>query len=208
MGEARPPAQNAPMEQDDIGGLLAFLALAERLKDTPRNSRTAAGRTESTAEHTWRLALMALLLAEELGADPLRLIGIVLVHDLAEALTGDLPAPAPRRNGVKEARERDALATLTDTLPTAARQRILALWREYDEQSSAEGRLAKGLDKLETILQHAQGTNPPGFDYAYNLAYGRKDTDAHPLLAALRARLDEATRARMGEGGLTLPGTP
>lgn len=196
------------MDEDEIGGLIAFLALAERLKDTPRNSRTAAGRTESSAEHTWRLCLMALLLAERLGADPLRLIGICLVHDLAEALTGDLPAPAPRRHGVKEARERDALATLTDTLPGAARQRILALWTEYEEQTSLEGRLAKGLDKLETILQHAQGRNPEGFDYAYNLAYGRKDTAAHPLLAALRERLDAATRARMGEGGLSLPGTP
>jgi putative hydrolase of HD superfamily len=196
------------MDDDETGGLLAFLALAERLKDTPRNSRTAAGRTESTAEHTWRLCLMALLLAEQLGADPLRLIGICLVHDLAEALTGDLPAPAARRAGVKEARERDALATLTDTLPTAARQRILALWTEYEEQSSKEGRLAKGLDKLETILQHAQGRNPEGFDYAYNLTYGRKDTDAHPVLAALRARLDAATRARMGEDELRLPGTP
>lgn len=193
---------------DDIGGVVAFLALAERLKDTPRNSRTAAGRTESAAEHSWRLCLMALLLAERLGADPLRLIGICLVHDLAEALTGDLPAPAPRRDGVKEARERDALATLTGTLPGAARQRILALWNEYEEQNSPEGRLAKGLDRLETILQHAQGRNPEGFDYAYNLAYGRQDTAAHPLLAALRERLDAATRARMGEAGLSLPGTP
>jgi len=196
------------MDDDEIGGMVAFLALAEALKDTPRNSRTAAGRTESTAEHTWRLCLMALLLGERLGADPLRLIGICLVHDLAEALTGDLPAPAARRAGVKQARERDALATLTDTLPTAMRHRILALWTEYEEQGSPEGRLAKGLDKLETILQHAQGRNPDGFDYAYNLGYGRKDTAAHPLLAAIRARLDAATRARMGEDELRLPGTP
>ncbi len=196
------------MDEDRIGGLIAFLALAERLKDTPRNSRTSAGRTESVAEHTWRLALMALLLADELGADPLRLIGICLVHDLAEALTGDLPAPAPRAQGVKEARERDGLSTLVDTLPSAARQRLIALWRDYEEGTSAEARLAKGLDKLETILQHAQGRNPEGFDYAYNLGYGRKDTAAHPLLAALRERLDAATRARLGEGDLTLPGTP
>lgn len=198
------------MNDTELDGSIAFLALAERLKDTLRNSRTSTGRTESTAEHTWRLALMALLLGPELGVDSGRLIRIVLVHDLAEALTGDLPAPSPRSPGVKQAREREALATLTMTLPSAQRAEIFALWEEYESGSTPEGRLAKGLDKLETILQHAQGLNPPGFDYGYNLRYGQKDTAGHPLLAALRARLDRATLGRIesGEDTLSLPGTP
>jgi putative hydrolase of HD superfamily len=199
------------MEDDEIGGTIAFLALAERLKDTLRNGRTATGRTESTAEHSWALCLAALVLGDRLGVDTGRLLQVCLVHDLAEALTGDLPAPTPRKPGVKEAREREALATLTMTLPTGPRQAILALWEEYETGSTPEGRIARGLDKLETILQHAQGLNPRGFDLAYNLAYGRKDTDAHPVLAALRARLDEATQGRLdpdAPGAITLPGTP
>jgi putative hydrolase of HD superfamily len=197
------------MTDSDIDGTIAFLALVERLKDTLRNSRTSTGRVESTAEHTWRVALMAMLLAPALGADAGRLIRVVLVHDLAEAFTGDIPAPTPRQPGVKEAREREALATLTMTLPSAQRAEILALWEEYETGSTPEGRLAKGLDKLETILQHAQGVNPPEFDLAFNLRYGRKDTAAHPVLAAFRARLDAATRARLGESDTpTLPGTP
>lgn len=197
------------MDEDRLGGTIAFLALIERLKDTLRNSRTSTGRVESAAEHTWRVALMALLLGPALGVDAGKLIKVVLVHDLAEAFTGDLPAPAPRPPGVKEAREREALATLTMTLPSAQRAELFALWEEYESGSTPEGRLARGLDKLETILQHAQGVNPPEFDLAYNLGYGRKDTDAHPLLAALRARLDEATRARLGQSDTpTLPGTP
>ncbi|MGG5818120.1 HD domain-containing protein [Falsiroseomonas sp. HW251] len=198
------------MDDADIDGTIAFLALAERLKDTLRNSRTSTGRTESTAEHTWRLALMALLLGPELGVDAGRLIRICLVHDLAEAFTGDLPAPSPRKPGVKQAREREALATLTMTLPSRQRAEIFTLWEEYETGSTPEGRLAKGLDKLETIVQHAQGLNPADFDYAYNLRYGQKDTAVHPLLAALRARLDQATQGRIepGEDALTLPGTP
>ena len=187
------------MDDHEIEGMLAFLALAERLKDTLRNGRTTSGRTESTAEHSWRLCLMALVLGEALGADTGRLLRICLVHDLAEALTGDLPAPMPRRAGEKAAREREALATLTETLPAGPREAILALWEEYETGSTHEGRLAKGLDKLETILQHAQGQNPPGFDLAYNLGYGRAETGVHPLLAAMRARLDAATRARLAE---------
>lgn len=197
------------MDDDEIGGTLAFLALAERLKDTLRTGHTAGGRQESTAEHSWRLCLMALVLGEALGVDSGKLIRICLVHDLAEALTGDLPAPAPRRAGVKEAREREALATLTMTLPSGPRAELFALWEEYETGSTKEGRIARGLDKLETILQHAQGKNPPELDLAYNLDYGRKETAAHPLLAALRARLDDATRARLGEAEEPrLPGTP
>ena len=55
----------------------------------------------------------------------------------------------------------------------------------------------KALDKLEIILQHAQGLNPPDFDYGFNLAYGQKHTDANPLFALVRSILDEKTRARI-----------
>jgi putative hydrolase of HD superfamily len=58
------------------------------------------------------------------------------------------------------------------------------------------------LDKLETILQHTQGKNPPGFDYRFNLSYGREHTADPPLIAELRRLLDEATvdRARESAG--------
>jgi putative hydrolase of HD superfamily len=76
---------------------------------------------------------------------------------------------------------------------------ILGLWDEYESAGSREAAIAKGLDKLETILQHTQGRNPADFDYAFNLAYGQRYTGADPLLAALRARLDEATARRAQE---------
>ena len=64
--------------------------------------------------------------------------------------------------------------------------------------ATPEARLAKALDKLETVMQHNQGQNPPGFDYAFNLGYGRKYTDGHPLIEAMRAAVDRETRARAG----------
>ena len=193
------------MTEDEIEGTLAFLAMAERLKDTLRTGHTSAGRSESTAEHSWRLCLMALVLGESLaGVDTGRLLRICVVHDLAEALTGDIPAPAARSG--KSAAERAALATLTAPLPAAAREAIITLWEEYETGSTREGRIAKGLDKLETILQHTQGANPPSLDLAYNLDYGRAATDADPLLAAISAKLDARTRARLAEAGVTPPG--
>lgn len=62
--------------------------------------------------------------------------------------------------------------------------------------SSPEAIIAKGLDKLETILQHNQGENPVDFDYAFNLGYGQRQTSAHPLLAEIRTLLDDETKER------------
>ncbi len=96
----------------------------------------------------------------------------------------------------KAAQERADLLTLLAPLPVADRDRLVALWDEYEANATPEARLAKAIDKLETILQHVQGANPPGFDYRYNLEYGRRYTTGHPLLDALRAELDAATEAR------------
>jgi len=185
------------MSADRILGALRFLKEAERLKSTLRSGYTSMGRPESVAEHTWRLCLMALVLADEFeGIDSLRLIKLCIVHDLGEALSGDIPAVMQTDGMNKSSRERADLETLTEALDPAKRAEILALWEEYEAAASPEAILAKGLDKLETILQHNQGKNPADFDYAFNLGYGRKQTSAHPLLAEIRTLLDEETRAR------------
>jgi putative hydrolase of HD superfamily len=188
------------MTDEQIAGFLDFLRMAERLKGTLRTGHGSDGRPESTAEHSWRLGLMAMLLARPLGADPARLMKLCLVHDLAEAITGDLPATRDRVKGEKAAAERAAMAEITAPLPAAMRDELLALWEEYEAGETREGRLAKGLDKLETILQHAEGRNPPGFDLAFNLDYGREATGADPLLARIREWADAATRRRLAEG--------
>ena len=68
-------------------------------------------------------------------------------------------------------------------------------------RATPEARLAKGLDRLETVLQHVEGANPPDFDYAFNLGYGRGHTDVHPVRhrgAARQRRRGDARRARTG----------
>ncbi|MNP80131.1 hypothetical protein D3C76_1781320 [compost metagenome] len=74
---------------------------------------------------------------------------------------------------------------------------IVGLFDEYEAAASPEAKVVKALDKIETLLQHTQGDNPPDFDYAFNLEYGRRYTDAIPFLASLRRALDEETRKRM-----------
>jgi putative hydrolases of HD superfamily len=196
------------MPADELDGVLAFLRAAERLKTVKRSGWTSTGEAESVAEHTWRLCLMAMVVyGQAPGVDLAKLLRMCIIHDLGEAIGGDVPAPAQVGGAPKSGQEREDLLTLVAPLPDPLRADIVALWDEYESASSVEARLAKGLDKLETILQHTQGRNPADFDYAFNLDYGQRYTAADPVLAALRARLDEVTarRAREADAGPRRP---
>jgi putative hydrolase of HD superfamily len=186
----------------ELEGVLGFLRAAEKLKDTLRTSHTTEGRRESVAEHTWRLCLMAMLLRGEFrDVDFARLVRICIVHDLGEAIGGDIPAVAQTAGVSKSGQERADLVQLVSSLPPRLRDEILALWDEYEAAATPEARLAKALDKLETVMQHNQGKNPPGFDYAFNLGYGRKHTQGHPLIEAMREVLDRETQAKAAPKG-------
>ena len=200
-----PSAPNDPSDVE-LAGVLQFLRATERIKTTTRSAWTSSGREESVAEHTWRLCLMALVLAPRFpGVDIGRLMKICVIHDLGEAIGGDVPAPEQVRRaeaGIaagKAADERRDLLTLLEPLPLPVRDEITALWDEYEAAQTPEARLAKALDKLETILQHTQGRNPPGFDYRFNLSYGRQHTQAPPVIAVLREVLDRETEQRARE---------
>jgi putative hydrolase of HD superfamily len=178
---------------DDLQTTLEFLRSAERLKNVTRTAWTSEGHRESVAEHTWRLCLMALVFKDQLGdVDFARLLSICIIHDLGEAISGDISAVLQGPEGKAEAERRDLL-TLLEPLPESTRRHIVELWDEYESAASAEAKLAKALDKLETIMQHNQGANPPDFDYRFNLDYGTKFTAQHPFIVAVRAILDAET---------------
>ena len=186
------------MDIETIKGRLDFLREAEKLKDVLRSAHTSSGRTESTAEHSWRLCLMAIVFGDYLsGLDRLKMLKMCVIHDLGEAISGDIPAVSKEAFPNKSDQERSDLMLLTKPLDEALRGEILALWDDYENALSPEAVAVKALDKLETMLQHNQGRNPPDFDYAFNLAYGKKYTDASPLFEALRRIIDQDTQANM-----------
>jgi putative hydrolase of HD superfamily len=198
------------MDPSELPGVLAFLRAAERLKSTTRTGYTSAGQQESVAEHTWRLCLMALVLRPGFPEiDFAKLVKMCIIHDLGEAVHGDVSAPEQARRAAagattaKAEQERRDLLELLAPLPAPVRDEITALWDEYEAAQSIEAKLAKGLDKLETIMQHNQGLNPADFDYRFNLGYGRQHTAAIPIIAQLRAMLDEETEARAREADAT-----
>lgn len=188
------------MNTTELSGLLDFLRSAEKLKDTLRSGCTSQGRSESVAEHTWRLCLMALLFEKHFpNIDFARLVKICIIHDLGEAIGGDIPAPEQAGAGAKTEQERCDLLQLLAPLPTHLRDEITALWDDYEGAVTPEARLAKALDKFETILQHNQGKNPEDFDYRFNLDYGREYTSDDPLIVTIRQVLDAETEQRAQE---------
>ena len=196
------------MTPHELTGILDFLRASERLKATHRSAYTSEGEKESVAEHTWRLCLMALVLAPEFpDADFAKLVKLCLVHDLGEAVGGDVPAPEQARRreaGVATGKgkdERRDLHTLLEPLPSRLAAEIAGLWDEYEAAKTPEAKLAKALDKLETIMQHTQGKNPVAFDYAFNLDYGREHTAGPGLIAKIRGILDSETARLAREAG-------
>jgi len=186
-----------------LSGMLAFLQAAERLKDTLRSGATRAGRPESTAEHSWRLALMVLVFNRELDAEGInvtKLLKLCLVHDLGEAISGDVPAPLQTPGDNRQERERRDFRTLCEVLPDDVSQELLALWDEYAEAVTPEAQVAKAFDKLETMLQHVlMPRRDPDF-YDFNLGYGRERTEVFALTRQIRAVVDAWTRDLMTQG--------
>ena len=185
------------INDDELKGILDFLRAAEQLKDTTRTSWTSRGTQENVAAHTWRLCLMAMLFAHEFpDIDVAKLLKICIVHDLGEAVSGDISAKLQEGMPPKAEQERADLLLLTAPLPASLRADIVGLWEEYEAATSREAKLAKALDKLETIMQHNQGENPADFDYRFNLGYGRQHTVGSALIERVREILDKETEER------------
>ena len=178
--------------------LLSALHVAERLKDVTRHCHTSGGRHESTAEHSWRLALMAYWLRDdfpELDMD--KVVRMCLIHDLGEAFTGDIPSFL--KTVADEAREEDLLFAWVRTLPEPFRGEMDALYREMAARETPEAKLYKALDNLEAVIQHNEAdlSTWAENEFALNLTYGYDKAAWSPVLLALRDAVREETEARI-----------
>lgn len=179
---------------------LKFIQETEQLKSTLRTAWTAEGRQESTAEHSWRLAMLAAVLAEEVPKlDMNRVLKMCLVHDLGEVYEGDVSAALQLDDDARHKREEEAVRKIFAMLPEQQERELMELWLEYSNNTSPEAAFVKALDKAETIIQHNQGKNPPDFDYGFNLEYGADYFKEEPLLQELRKYIDADTRANISK---------
>jgi putative hydrolases of HD superfamily len=171
----------------DTARLLAFMHLLERLKSTTRHSWTSDGRQESVAEHSWRLATMALLLKPrhpELNFD--KVLAMALLHDLGEAVNGDIPHFHKTEDDVKD--EEAEIRRILDENDAVLSGEIAEALTEYLEGTSLEARFLDAIDKLEAVVQH----NEAPFDtwtpreHELNLTHGENEARGFSLLRELR----------------------
>lgn len=192
--------QERRIRMEKIIQYLKFIQETEQLKSTLRTAWTAEGRQESTAEHSWRLAMLAAVLAEEVPElDMNRVLKMCLVHDLGEVYEGDVSAALQLDDDARHKREEEAVRKIFAMLPEQQERELMELWLEYSSNTSSEAAFVKALDKAETIIQHNQGKNPPDFDYGFNLEYGTDYFKEEPLLQELRKYIDADTRANISK---------
>lgn len=178
--------------------LIAFVKELENLKDMTRTAWTKEGRRESVAEHSWRLTVFAMALENDFpDIDFNKVLRLCLVHDLGEAYEGDVSAIIAVDPEDKLKKEEAALFRLTAPLPESVQNTFRNLWREYTSGATNEAKLVKALDKMETIIQHNQGSNPLDFDYEFNLKYGKEYSLYHPVITAIREIIDRETESKL-----------
>ena len=179
---------------------LRILTQAARLKMTMRHCYTDSDRKESVADHSWRIALMAMLLTgvdeyRDLNMD--RVIRMCLIHDLGESFTGDIPT-FEKTDSDTEA-EDDLFLNWVMTFPEPQRTEWTGLLEEMEALNTREAKLYKALDKLEALISHNESDLSTWLplEYDLQLTYGQENMQFSQYLKELRALIDTWTRDKI-----------
>jgi putative hydrolase of HD superfamily len=170
------------MRQQKINDVLTFLRRSKDLETAERYGSSLRDRN-TVAEHSWRLALMTLVIATEakVRVDTGHAVALALLHDLAEAKTGDIDAYEQIVVGKKlierkAALEESAMREMTDDLPFG--DWVYSLWREYEDQETVEAKFVKALDRIEGFLHIAENGVELYIPKEFHADYANKAVEA------------------------------
>jgi putative hydrolase of HD superfamily len=141
------------MRKPELDNIIKFLRMSGRLKRILRSGWVEVGVDcpESVADHTFRTAVLCMIFSDLEDLDGLKMIRMALLHDLPEAIIGDLTPSEKTEEAIK--REDAAMKQLLSLLPERLRQRYLKLWLEYAESKTKEAKAVRQLEKVEMTLQ-------------------------------------------------------
>ncbi|XVE98657.1 hypothetical protein REPUB_Repub03eG0125900 [Reevesia pubescens] len=160
-------AASAASPSPSASSAIDFLTLCHRLKTTKRAGwvRRDVQNPESIADHMYLMGLMTLIASDIPGIDRDKCVKMAIVHDIAEAIVGDITPSDGIPKAEKSRREREALDHMCKLLGGGSRAKeIEELWMEYEENSSSEAKIVKDFDKVEMILQALEYEHEQGVD--------------------------------------------
>jgi len=141
------------MTKNNLQNLVKFFEMAGKLKRVPRAGWVEAGvqQPESVADHSFRTSILSMIYSDLEDLDELKVLRMALIHDLPEAIIGDL-TPS-RKTAEIEAKEDTAMNQILSLLPERQRKRYRNLWNEYKKCKTKEAKAVRQLEKLEMALQ-------------------------------------------------------
>ena len=143
------------MDSNRLQQQFAFILEADKEKNILRQTRLSDSTAhENDADHAWHMALMCILLSEYANEkiDVLHTVSMILIHDVVEIDAGDTYAYDAQGNSTRREREEKAADRLYSLLPDDQRDKLRALWEEFEEGKTPEARFARALDNVQPAM--------------------------------------------------------
>jgi putative hydrolase of HD superfamily len=155
-------------DTDRLNAQMAFLCEVDKLKSVLRATRLHdKSRFENSAEHSWHIALYAMVLAEQAPdcSNPFRVIKMLLIHDIVEIDAGDAPIHGVFDKEEMALKEKLAADRLFNLLPIDQAHEFRALWDEFEAAQTPDARFAKALDRIPSPLANMANGGGSWTDY-------------------------------------------
>lgn len=167
------------METSSLLKQIEFIKEVDKLKYILRKTKLFnSDRHENDAEHSWHLSLMAIILAGHANSDIdlLRVVKMLLIHDIVEIDAGDTFIYDAQKNHTNTDEERLAANRIFGLLPEEQATELIAIWEEFEEGQTHEAKFARAMDRLEPLLQNTSnnGGTWAEFGVSYEKVYAKK----------------------------------
>lgn len=167
------------MQTDNLLKQVAFIKEIDKLKYIQRKTKLFnSDRHENDAEHSWHLAMMTIVLAEhsDKPIDMLKVLKMVLIHDIVEIDAGDTFMYDTQKNHTNTDEELIAAKRIFGLLPTEQAEEFIAIWQEFEKGLTDEAKFAKSMDRFEPLLQNTSnnGGTWAEFNVPYQKVYDKK----------------------------------
>ena len=143
--------------QKKIEDMIHFIKLMGRLKKIKRSGwvkKVNVKQPESVADHTFRTAILCMIIGDMKGLDTLRMLRVALIHDACESIIGDLMHYKDEREDLRKRElENDAMIQILSLLPEDIRKNYSKIWKDFQDEESLEAKIVREMDKLEMVFQ-------------------------------------------------------